>query len=223
MPFEITDNCIVEEYLNNWFTYEELAQYLCISVDRIKSVIENKDLISKIYDVNKFYKISKHRLNIFKFYNNISGKEELTDIDKKVIEIAEYVIENRCSVRDAAVHFNIGKTTVYDYMNKKLPEISIALYKQVFDILMENKSFNTDNKIIINQVLSSYALLKEGYSSIEIQKKLGISRNVLQRNFTTRLRKIDEEKYIEVAQILKQNKMKTLEEHAFKQKNNHQR
>lgn len=218
MPFEITDNCIVEEYLNNWFTYEELAQYLCISVDRIKSVIENKDLISKIYDVNKFYKISKHRLNIFNFYNNISGKEELTDIDKKVLEVAQYIIDNKCSVREAGMYFNIGKTTVHDYMNEKLPNISINLYKQVFEVFMNNKTFNTDNKAIINQVLSAYVLLKEGYSSIEIQEKLGMSRNVLQRNLTTRLKKIDAEKYKEAVEILKQNQMAPLQEHAFKTK-----
>lgn len=218
MPFEISDNCIIEEYLNNWFTYEELAQYLCISVDRIKSVVENKDLISKLYDVNKFYKISKHRLNIFNFYNNICGKEELTDIDKKVLEVAQYIIDNKCSVREAAMYFNIGKTTVHDYMNEKLPNISITLYKQVFDVFMNNKTFNTNNKVIINQVLSAYALLKEGYSSIEIQEKLGMSRNVLQRNLTTRLKKIDEDKYKEAVEILKQNQMAPLEEHAFKTK-----
>lgn len=218
MPFEITDNCIIEEYLNNWFTYEELAQYLCISVDRIKSVLENKKLVSNLYDVKKFYKISKHRLNIFYFYNNYSDKEELTDIDKKVIEVAQYIIENKCSVREAGIHFNIGKTTVHDYMNEKLPDISITLYKQVFEVLMENKSFNTDNKAIINQVISAYLLLKEGYSSIQIQERLGMSRNVLQRNLTTRLKRIDEEKYKDAVEILKQNKVIPLQEHAFKPK-----
>lgn len=218
MPFEITDYCIIEEYLNNWFTYEELSQYLCIPKDRIKKVLENKDLVSGLYDVNKFYKISKHRLNIYRFYNNYSLVKEFTDIDKKIIEIAQYIIKNKCSVRKAGAYFNIGKTTVHDYMNEKLPDISITLYKQVFDIFMENKSFNTDNKIIINQVLSSYALLKEGYSSSEIQGKLGISRNVLQRNLTTRLRKIDEEKYIEASEILKEHQSKPLEEYSFKSK-----
>ena len=218
MPFEITDNCIIEEYLNNWFTYKELAQYLCITEDRIKNILENKELVSSLYDVKKFYKISKHRLNIYRFYNNYTLDREFNYSDKKIIQIAEYIIQNNCSVREAAVHFDIGKTTVYDYMNEKLPDISIVLYKQIFDIFMENKSFNTDNKTIINQVLSAYALLKEGYSSVEIQKKLGISRNVLQRNLTTRLKKIDEEKYIEATMILNQNKMKPLEEHAFRTK-----
>lgn len=218
MSFEITDNCIIEEYLNNWFTYEELSQYLCITKDRIKNVLENKNLVSSLYDVKKFYKISKHRLNIYRFYDNYVLDKEFTDLDKKIIEIAQYIIENKCSVRATASYFNIGKTTVHDYMNEKLPEISITLYKQVFDVFVENKSFNINNKTIINQVLSAYVLLKEGYSSVEIQKKLGISRNVLQRNLTTRLKKVDEKKYTEAIQILKQYKMKPLEEYSFRAK-----
>ena len=60
MPFEVTNHCIIEEYLNNWFTYEELAQYLCITEDRIKNLLENKGLVSSLYDVNKFYKKIKY-------------------------------------------------------------------------------------------------------------------------------------------------------------------
>ena len=34
MPEDISvvRKCIIEEYLSNWFTYEELAEYLCIDV-----------------------------------------------------------------------------------------------------------------------------------------------------------------------------------------------
>ena len=35
----ITKECIIEEYLNNWFTYDELAEYLCI--DKNKVVVKN--------------------------------------------------------------------------------------------------------------------------------------------------------------------------------------
>ena len=216
MPYEITDKYIIEEYLNNWFTYEELAQYLCVSLDRVISVLENKDLVTNLYDLKKYENILTHKRNINNYYINKENKKELSDIDRKVLEISKHIIENKSSIRKTAIIFNLGKTTIYDYINEKLPNISITLYKQVFDILMENKSFDTNNKNITNQVLLCYKLLKEGFSSVEIQNKLGISRNVLQRNLTYRLRKIDEEKYLEVQSILVANQIMPLQEHSFK-------
>ena len=215
---EITEQCIIEEYLNNWFTYEELAQYLCVGLDRIKSVLDNGNLIINLYDMKKFDKIRMHKLHIHLFYENKPDKEFLTDNERKVVEIAKFIIENKASIRDAGQRFGFGKTTIYDYMNELLPNISISLYKQVFDVLMENKSFSTNNKRVIEQVMKSYALLKEGYSSVEIQNKMGIGRNVLQRNLTTRLKKIDAEKYKEVSSILLNNQMKPLMANAFKPK-----
>lgn len=218
MPCEVTCNWIIEEYLNNWFTYEELAQYLCITVDKVKSVLDNQQVVSALYSSNKFFKIQKHKLNIWTYYNNKTEPKEITTLDKKVKAIAEFIVSTRSSIRETGVKFGIGKTTVHDYMTEKLPDISITLYKQVFDVLMENKSFGVNNKQIIQQVLTCYELLKEGNSSIEIQNELGISRNVLQRNLTTRLKQIDQLKYEEALEILNQHQMAPLKEHAFKSK-----
>ena len=218
MPCEVTYNWIIEEYLNNWFTYEELAQYLCITVDKVKSVLDNQQVVSALYSSNKFFKIQKHKLNIWTYYNNKTEPKEITTLDKKVKAIAEFIVSTRSSIRETGVKFGIGKTTVHDYMTEKLPDISITLYKQVFDVLMENKSFGVNNKQIIQQVLTCYELLKEGNSSIEIQNELGISRNVLQRNLTTRLKQIDQLKYEEALEILNQHQMAPLKDHAFKSK-----
>lgn len=218
MPCEVTNNWIIEEYLNNWFTYEELAQYLCITVDRVKSVLEDEKLVNHLYGYKKFAKINQHRKNIQLYYNNPTESKELTSLDKKVKAIAEFIISTKSSVRETGISFSMGKTTVYDYMNEKLPQISITLYKQVFDVFMENKSFSVNNRDIIQQVLTCYELLKAGNSSIEIQTELGIGRNVLQRNLTTRLKQIDEEKYKDAVEILRKKQMAPLEEHAFKPK-----
>ena len=103
-------------------------------------------------------------------------------------------------------------------MTERLPYISVIMYKQVFDVLMENKSFDTNNKAVIEQVLLSYELLKAGLSSEQIQEKLGIGRNVLQRNLTSRLKRIDENKYNEAKDILNSYQMQPLKENAFKPK-----
>ena len=34
-------------------------------------------------------------------------------IEKRTIELANYIIENKCTVRAAAKHFNISKSTVH--------------------------------------------------------------------------------------------------------------
>lgn len=218
MEGQITDTCIIEEYLNNWFTYEELSQYLCVSLEKVKSVLDNHELISNLCGNKKVKKIIKHKSHIENFDLREIEKKIVTDFDFKVIEIAKYIIENKCSVREAALRFEMGKTTIHDYMTEKLPGISLELYKQVFEVLMENKSFDTNNKEVIRQVLLSYELLNAGLTSVQIQEKLGISRNVLQRNLTTRLRKIDEDKYNQAIEILKQYQKQPLEEHAFKSK-----
>ena len=218
MEGQITDACIVEEYLNNWFTYEELAQYLCVSSERVKFVLESPDLVKQLYDDKKFKKIVTHKSYIADFNLGKKQNKVVSDFDYKIVEIAKYIIENKSSVREAALHFEMGKTTIHDYMTEKLPGISLELYKQVFEVLMANKSFDTNNKQVIRQVLLSYELLNAGLTSSQIQEKLGISRNVLQRNLTTRLKKIDEEKYENAISILNHYQMKPLEEHAFKSK-----
>ena len=200
MSYDITNECIVEEFLNNWFTYDELAQYLCIDIERVRNVLEgvdNKKLSEKI----------EHHKNLITEYYNTVKLNSRDDDHNDVITIADYIIQNHASIRETATAFGLGKTTISDKIHEKLPRADIIKYKEVFDVLMENKSFNTNNKLVIEQVLKCYLLLKEGLSSQEICNTLGIGRNVLQRNLTTRLRKIDAEKADEVKEILKENQL----------------
>lgn len=203
MSYDITDECIIEEFLNNWFTYDELAQYLCIDIIRVKNVLEN------ITDLKLNEKVNKHKELITDYYN-FNGEEQIIDNYEDIINIANYIIYNHSSIRETAKAFDIGKTTVYDRIHEKLPKINIRKYKEVFDILMENKSYNTNNKEVIEQVLNCYTLLKNRITSQEICNKLGIGRNVLQRNLTTRLRKIDSSKADEVSEILREYQLKPL-------------
>ena len=51
--------------------------------------------------------------------------------------IAEYVLDTGATVRVAAVHFGISKSTVHKDLTQKLKIISPALYSQVKRILMK--------------------------------------------------------------------------------------
>lgn len=57
----------------------------------------------------------------------------------KVVEIAEYILDTKCTVREAANKFNVGKTTIHRYMVNDLPKYSIVLARKVRSILDYNK------------------------------------------------------------------------------------
>lgn len=54
--------------------------------------------------------------------------------------IAEYVIETGATVRCAASHFAISKSTVHKDLTYKLKYYNMTLYKQVKEIIEKNKS-----------------------------------------------------------------------------------
>lgn len=62
------------------------------------------------------------------------------DIDQLVLDIAEYMIEYRQTVRGAAKHFGCSKSTVHKYMTERLEPISPSMYIQVREILDKNKA-----------------------------------------------------------------------------------
>ena len=53
--------------------------------------------------------------------------------------IAEYVIETGATVRSAAYHFGISKSTVHKDVTERLRHINNALYLQVQELLNKNK------------------------------------------------------------------------------------
>ena len=55
------------------------------------------------------------------------------------MEIASYIIENNCTVRQAAKHYGISKSTVHKDA-ERLPAINSELARQAREILELNKS-----------------------------------------------------------------------------------
>lgn len=54
--------------------------------------------------------------------------------------LAEYLIENRCTIRQAASYFSISKSTVHKDISIRLRHIDKTLYEQAKVILETNKS-----------------------------------------------------------------------------------
>ena len=65
----------------------------------------------------------------------------MTDtIAQRVLELAVYMIETGATVRMAAKHFGISKSTVHKDLSQRLPQYNKRLYFQVRDILETNKA-----------------------------------------------------------------------------------
>lgn len=65
----------------------------------------------------------------------------MTDtIEQRACELAVYMIETGATVRSAANHFHISKSTVHKDLSQRLPRINPELYQQVRKILDENKA-----------------------------------------------------------------------------------
>ena len=58
----------------------------------------------------------------------------------RACELAVYMIENGATVRSAASHFGISKSTVHKDLQVRLPQCNQRLYCQVRKVLDKNKS-----------------------------------------------------------------------------------
>ena len=64
----------------------------------------------------------------------------MTDtIEQRACALAVYMIETGATVRAAAKHFGISKSTVHKDLSQRLPQCSKNLYEQVRRVLEVNK------------------------------------------------------------------------------------
>jgi putative DeoR family transcriptional regulator (stage III sporulation protein D) len=62
------------------------------------------------------------------------------NIEERARELAEYIIENKATVRAAAKQFGISKSTVHKDMTERLETINWGLFLRVKEILEQNKA-----------------------------------------------------------------------------------
>ncbi len=60
-------------------------------------------------------------------------------IEERACELAVYMIETGATVRAAARHFGISKSTVHKDLQQRLPQYNRILYEKVRMVLDENK------------------------------------------------------------------------------------
>ena len=62
------------------------------------------------------------------------------DIDQRACELAVYLLEHRSTVRGAAKHFGISKSTVHKDLTQRLPRVNRDLFLQTQELLARNKA-----------------------------------------------------------------------------------
>ena len=62
-----------------------------------------------------------------------------TNPEARACELAVYVIETGSTVRTAAKHFGISKSTVHKTLTERLRQCNYPLYLQVREVLDKNK------------------------------------------------------------------------------------
>lgn len=61
-------------------------------------------------------------------------------IEERAVEIAEYIIETKATVRQTAKRFGVSKSTVHKDVTERLIQINPALAKEARKVLDTNKS-----------------------------------------------------------------------------------
>ena len=62
------------------------------------------------------------------------------NMEERAVQLAQYIIENKATVRSAAGKFGISKSTVHKDLADRLPKVNRALYLQARAVLEENKA-----------------------------------------------------------------------------------
>ena len=63
-----------------------------------------------------------------------------TYIEERAMEIARYIIDNNTTVRQAAEHFGISKSTVHKDVTERLVQVNPSLAAEARKVLDVNKS-----------------------------------------------------------------------------------
>ncbi len=61
-------------------------------------------------------------------------------IEERACELAVYIIETGATVRAAAKHFHVSKSTVHKDLSQRLPQYNWVLYEKARSVLELNKA-----------------------------------------------------------------------------------
>lgn len=61
-------------------------------------------------------------------------------VEERAVELGEYIVEHKTTVRATAKQFGISKSTVHTDVSDRLKKVSPSLYDEVRKVLDDNKA-----------------------------------------------------------------------------------
>ncbi|MBO4338741.1 MAG: sporulation transcriptional regulator SpoIIID [Clostridiales bacterium] len=61
-------------------------------------------------------------------------------VEERAVELGEYIVENKATVRAAAKKFGVSKSTVHMDVSKRLERVNPSLFLEVRQVLDVNKA-----------------------------------------------------------------------------------
>ena len=61
-------------------------------------------------------------------------------IEQRVLEVAQYIIESKSTIRKTATVFGVSKSTIHKDMTERLPKINPQIANQAKNVLELNKA-----------------------------------------------------------------------------------
>ncbi len=104
---------------------------MCNDTHCVPRQIVSHRYIGQIHKINNLYIQCKKR---------IAGIFLKGYIEERAIEVARYIIDNNTTVREAAKHFGISKSTVHKDVTERLVTINSSLATKARKVLDVNKS-----------------------------------------------------------------------------------
>ena len=71
--------------------------------------------------------------------NTSTGTAAIGTKQERCVSLAQYIIENKTTVREAGKAFGISKSTVHQDITSRLERVNPALHRQVREVLDLNK------------------------------------------------------------------------------------
>lgn len=101
-------------------TIEETANHFEMSTSSIKKYINNKENLQAI-DIELYEAVKKTQEEVSKLKNALGGKNGIrqpSHSDFEALEIAETMISNSMSLKEASKYFNVPTSTLYEMIKR---------------------------------------------------------------------------------------------------------
>lgn len=137
--------------------------------------------------------------------SEIRELERQSELEKKVIEVCEHIINTKDSYRKTAKVFGISVATVSDYCNR-YEKLKPQRYLKLKEVISANSEKTINDKEVEMRVLRNARLIIGGKTIEEISIDTGVDYWIVYRDIKKRLKDVDLGLYEEVSNLLQLRK-----------------